>query len=186
MAIHKDFSPDHDSTVVERFAQARRRPAGQAAAHRRRLRRPSSLGPAAGQSLAQGPLVGRFLERIGRGDCGWPLLRLAGLRYRRFDPLPVRRQRRDRPQADLGAGEPLRRLRACRIARPYRPDDPQRGRCRRRAGRDRGRRSQRSDGRAGPGARLSRRAAARHPRRQDRRRSRLQYDRRRQGHGQGR
>ena len=52
-----------------------------------------------------------------------------GLGYRRLDPLSLRGQRQHRPEADLGPGLALRLLRARRLARPHRPDVPERRRC---------------------------------------------------------
>ena len=75
--------------------------------------------------------TGVVVVGLGRGDRGRPLLRLAGLRHRRVDPLSLDHERPDRPQADLGPGQPRRRLSARRVARPYRADVPQRARLRR-------------------------------------------------------
>lgn len=57
----------------------------------------------------------RVLERVGRRDRGEPLLWIARLRHRRIDPLPVCGVRADWTQADLGSGQPLRRLSALGI-----------------------------------------------------------------------
>ena len=129
---------------------------GQAADDRGRLRGAPSQGRAAAQSLERRVLDRGIVVGLGRGDRGRPLLRLAGLRHRRIDPLPVDHERPFRPQADLGPRQPRRRLSACRIARPCRADVPQRARCRPDAGRDRRRRSRRSDGLAAARARLRR------------------------------
>ena len=94
--------------------------ARQAADDRGRVRRPPSQGRAAAQPLERRPLGRRLVVGLGRRDGRRALLRLARLRHRRLDPLPLGRQRRHRPQADLGPGQPLRRFSALGIARPHR------------------------------------------------------------------
>ena len=73
MAIHKAFKPDHDSTVVERFAQAGavllgklQLTEGAFADHHPSITPPVIPGT--------GSLVRRFVDRIGRGDRYGPLL----------------------------------------------------------------------------------------------------------------
>ena len=131
MAIHRQHVPAKDATVVARLEAGGRGDPGQAADDRGRLWPASSDDRAAGQSLERGLLDRRVVVGLGRGDGGRPLLRLAGLRYRRVDPLSLDHERPVGPQADLGPGEPRRRLSARRIARPCRADVPQRARLRR-------------------------------------------------------
>ena len=101
-------TPEIDATVVERF-----RTAGAVLLGKLQLTEgaiadyhPEVKPP--GQPVARRPLGRRLVERLGRRDRGRALLRFARLRYRRVDPISVGRQRRHRPQADLGPGQPLR------------------------------------------------------------------------------
>ena len=90
------------------------------------------------QSLECRALAGRFLQRLRRRDRRGPMLRLARFGYRRLDPLSLRGPGPDRPQAELGPRQPLRRVRTGGDARPCRSDDAQRARCGGDAGRHRG------------------------------------------------
>ena len=92
------------------------------------------------KSLERDALAGRVVERLRRRHRRRALFRLARNRHRRIDPLSVGRQRRHRSEADLGTGQPLRRVRTRGDAGSYRTDGAQRGGLRRNAGRDRRRR----------------------------------------------
>ena len=83
---------------------------GQAADDRGRVRRAPSQHCGAAQSLERGVLDRRVLVGLRRGDGGRPVLRLARLRHRRLDPLSQHHERAHRPEADLGPGQPRRRL----------------------------------------------------------------------------
>ena len=150
MPLHRDFIPARRRDRREEAPRGGRGPARQAPAHRRRVRRSPSRDRAAGQSVAPRPLVGCVVERIGRRDRGGPVLRVAGLRHRRLDPLSFGGQRRHRTEADLGARLALRLLRARRIARPHRPDVPERDRRGDRPRRDRRQRSRTTRPRSSP------------------------------------
>ena len=145
MPLHRDFVPSVDATVVRKLREAGavllgklQLTEGAFADHHPDVAAP--LNP-----WHRGPLVRRVVERLRRGDRGRPVLRLARLRHRRLDPLPVGGQRQHRPEADLGPGLALRLLRARRLARPHRADVPQRRRRGDHARRDRRRRPARSD-----------------------------------------
>lgn len=185
MAIHKDFKPDHDSTVVERFAQAGavllgklQLTEGAFADHHPSIPPPvnpwnkdywsgaSSSG--SGVATASGLCFASLGSDTG-GSIRFPSAAngVTGLkptwgRVSRYGVFAL--------AESLDHIGPMTQRRGCR-GRPW-------CHCRRRP--------QRPDSRAAAGSQLSRRSAARHPRRQDRRRPRLQHDRRRQGHGQGR
>ncbi|MNZ57798.1 hypothetical protein D3C78_757870 [compost metagenome] len=110
------------------LARGRRGDARQVADDRGCLRHPPPGLHAAEQPVERRSLDGRFVQRLRRGYRRRPVLRLVGERHRRFDPLPLCRQRAHRPQADLGPGQPLWRLRTGRQPRPYRPHHSQRAR----------------------------------------------------------
>ncbi len=148
MKIHRDNRPSEDATVVTRFKEAGavilgklQLTEGAYADHHPEIDPPT-------KSLGCDALVGRFFERFRRRDCRGTLLRLAGIRHRRLDPLSVSRQQRDRPEADLGTGQPLRRLRTRRHAGSHRTDGAKRGGLRRDTGRNRRAGSEGSDRRA--------------------------------------
>ena len=54
------------------------------------------------QPLEPRLLAGRLIIGLWGGDRGWPVLCELGHRHRRIDPLPLCRERSDRPQTDLG------------------------------------------------------------------------------------
>ena len=85
----RDFVPTEERTVVERLERAGRGHPRQAADDRGRVRDPPPDDADAAQSLERGVLDRRVVERVGRGDGGGPVLRLARLRYRRIDPLSL-------------------------------------------------------------------------------------------------
>ena len=120
----------------------RRHHSGQAAAHRGRLRRSPPEDRAAREPLERGVLVRRLVEWFWRGNGCGALLRLARIRHRRFHPVPLRRQRRHRPQADLGPCQPPWRIRTGGDARSHRAHGTQRGGLRRDARRHCRQRSQ--------------------------------------------
>ncbi len=109
-------------------AQCRRGDPWQAASARGRVRRASPRAAEVPQSLEQRLLAGRLVLRFRRGDRGRTLLRQPRHRHGRIDPLSFGRQRRHRPQADMGPDEPRRRLPARRIARHHWADGENRGR----------------------------------------------------------
>src|SRR3981189_3524747 len=120
---HDDLSRLPPERGCDRRLQTQRGRCGhprQTAINRRRLRRPSSVDRSAAQPVGCDALVGRIFERVRRRDCRGTLLRLAGIRHWRLDPLSVGRQRCDRPEANLGTGQPLRRFRTRRDAGPHR------------------------------------------------------------------
>ena len=164
MFIHKDFIPPYTSTVVERLERAGAillgklsMTEGAFAIHHPGM--PTPVNPWHARRLDR-----RVFERIGSGDGGGTVLRIARLRYRRIDPFPVVRLWADGSQADLGPGQPSRRLPAVGIARSHRADDAHRGRLRGNAGGDRRRRPARSDRAARARAGLCRRSQGRHSR----------------------
>ncbi len=118
----------------EASGRRRRGATGQAPAHRRCVRHPSSNGHAAPQSLECGLLCRRFVERFGRRDSGGALLWVARQRHRRFHPLSLFGQRHHRSEADMGTRQPPWRLCSRRQPRSYRSHDPVRRRCRGSAG----------------------------------------------------
>ena len=80
----------------------------------------SSRGAGASQSLEH-RLLGRIvLHRFRRRYVSRALLRQPWHGHRRLDTLPLRHLRPDGDQADLGTGEPARRVSARRIARSRR------------------------------------------------------------------
>ena len=173
MLIHKDFIPPYTCTVVERLERAGAIILGKLSMTEGAFAIHHPGHADTGQSLACGRLDRRVVERVGSGDGGGTVLRIARLRYRRIDPLPVSGLRADGSQADLGPGQPLRRLPAVGIARSHRADDAHRGRLRGDAGGDRRRRPARSHRAARARARLRRRSRRRHSRTACRDRARI-------------
>ena len=94
MAIYTELSSERRCDRGASPAGRRRGAAGQAAAYGRRILRSPPVRDAAQESMECRLLARHFVERPRRGDSGGPVLRLARLRYRRIDPLAVRRQRR--------------------------------------------------------------------------------------------
>ena len=125
-------------------ARGRRRHPGQAAADRRRLRRPPSRDHCPRQPLGRPAMARGLVQRLGRGHGGGAVLRIAGHGHRGLHPLSIGRQRHHGAQAHLGQGEPPRRLRIGRVPGPHRPDGAQCRRCRSHA------RGHRRGGPAGP------------------------------------
>ncbi len=154
MTIYKDFRPTGGCHGRAQAVCGGCHHSGEAATDRGRLRRSPPADPGSGQSLERGALAGRLLEWFRRGDGCRTLLRLARVRHRRFDPVSLRRQWRHWPQADLGPGQPLWRVRAGGDARSHRADGTQCGGLRRNARRHCRKRSERPHGGAGPGAKL--------------------------------
>ena len=75
------------------------------------------------QSVEHELLGGLIFDRIRRRDVVRALLRQPGQRHGRVDPVSLRHLRSYRHQADMGPGQPLRRLSARRHAGPRRSDD---------------------------------------------------------------
>jgi hypothetical protein len=111
MAIYKDYRPDEDATVVRRLKQAGAVLLGKLQLTEGVFRSPSIRDPAQ-ESVECRILARNIVQRSGGGDGGGSLLWLYRLRYRRVDPLAICRQRPDRAEAELGARQPLRRIRA--------------------------------------------------------------------------
>ena len=123
--------PAQDATVVARLEAGGRGDPGQAADDRGRL---SALHHPDDRAAAQS-LERRLLDRRRRRRARAWRPRPASASPRSA-PTPAGRSAFPAtmngligPQADLGPGEPRRRLSARRIARPCRPDVPQRARC---------------------------------------------------------
>lgn len=93
MLIHKDFIPPYTCTVVKRLERAGAITLGKLSM---RVCDPSSRHADTGQSVACGRMDRRVVERVGSGDRGGTMLRIARLRHRRIDPFPVVRLRGDR------------------------------------------------------------------------------------------
>ena len=77
------------------------------------------------QPLEPRLLARRLLIRLRGGDRGGPVLCELGHRHGRINPLPLRRERGDRPQADLGQDESLWRHATRGIPRHHWPDGAQ-------------------------------------------------------------
>ena len=154
MPIHRDFRPAEDATAAARLRQAGavllgklKMTEGAYSDHH-----PSVTPPKNPWNADYWPW--HLLQRTGRGDGRWPVLRRVGVRYRRVNPLAVWCDGAYWPEADMGAGQPLRGGRACRNPRPRGANSPQRRRCRRDPRGDRGQRLQGSNRVAGSCARL--------------------------------
>ena len=122
--------PDEDATVAARLRDAGAVLLGKLAMTEGAFSEHHPERRAAAQSLEPGPLDRRLVERLRSGGRGGPLPRRARQRHRRLDPLPVRRLRRHRAEAELGTGQPPRHLPARPVARPCRADGAQRRRLR--------------------------------------------------------
>ena len=131
MTIYQDFRPAEDATVVRRLYAAGAIILGKLQLTEGAYADHHPTDRAPGEPLERGVLVRCLVERFRRRDGCRTLLRLAGIRHRRFHPVSLRRQRRHRPQADLGPGQPPWRVRAGGDARSHRADGAQRGGLRR-------------------------------------------------------
>jgi amidase len=78
VAIHKDYRPERDATVVTRLREAGGRASGQAATDRGGVHAAPPLDRCAGESLERGILDGRLIEWPWRRDRGRTLLRSSG------------------------------------------------------------------------------------------------------------
>ena len=92
------------------------------------VRHAPSNDPGAGQSLEPCVLDRRVVLGVRRRHGRRSLLRVTRLGHGWFDPLPVDHEWRHRVEADMGQGQPGRRVPARRIARSRRPDVPDRAR----------------------------------------------------------
>ena len=182
MAIRRDVKPDYDATVVAKLRDAGaillgkiHHTEGAFAEHHPTL--PVPINPWNAEAL-----VRRVVERLRRRDRRRPLFCVTGHRYRRLDPVSLRRQWRHRAQADLWAGVALRCIRQLADARPCRADGPQRRRPRGDAGRHGRTRRKRSDHRIPRCAGLPRHHGKRRAGAAHRHRSRLRDRGRRSRH----
>ena len=91
MFIHKDFIPPYTCTVVERLERAGAIILGKLSMTEGAFAIHHPEHADTGQSMACRRLDRRVFERVGSGDGGGTVLRIARLRHRRIDPLPVMR-----------------------------------------------------------------------------------------------
>ncbi len=164
MHIHRDFVPDYDATVVKRLERAGAIIVGKLTMteaafswHHPKMRKavnpwsadvwPGVSSSGSGVATAAGLCFGSLGSDTG-GSIRFPLYRL----------------RVDRPEADVGQGEPLRHLPARQLARSHRPDGPLRRGRRRAPVRGRRLRHRRPNGAGGAGAELPRADKRRRPR----------------------
>ena len=96
MFIHKDFIPPYTCTVVERLERAGAILLGKLTMTEGAFATHHPNMPDTGQSMACRCLDRCVFERVGSGDGGRTVLRIARLRHRRIDPFPVVRVRADR------------------------------------------------------------------------------------------
>jgi hypothetical protein len=131
MAIHKHYRPHDDAIVVRRLKDA-----GSVLLGKLQLTEGAYSDHHPSVTPPRNPwgcrlLARHFLQRSRRRDGSRPVLRRGRLRYRWVDSLAVRRQRRNRAQADLGPRQPLWCVRAGGDAGSCRADGAQRAGCRR-------------------------------------------------------
>ncbi len=122
MAIRRDHVPAKDATVVTRLKQAGAVILGklQMTEGAYGLHHPSVDPPV--KPVQRRLLDRRLVLRLGRGDRGGPLLRLAGLRHRRLDPLPSTMNGLSGLKPTWGRVSRAGSLSAGRIARSCRAD----------------------------------------------------------------
>ena len=94
MKIYRDNRPSEDATVVARLKEAGAVILGKLQLTEGAYADHHPDDRSAAQPLGCDALAGRILERLRRRDRRGTLLRLAGIRHRRLDPLSVSRQQR--------------------------------------------------------------------------------------------
>ena len=124
--VLRDFVPNFDGTVVQKLNAA-----GAVILGKLNLTEGAMAGYNPEFQIPVNPWgadrwSGASSSGSGVGNRRWTVLRLAGQRHWRLDPVPVSGLRHCGNQANLGPGKPVWGAGSGRVPGPHRPDDPER------------------------------------------------------------